>query len=170
MIADQRGPDDSLDLLSGNQVVVDKRPININVSYHGPKRHRWEGTPDYYWRQFDGGFNRDSDYNRCHGNSMNWWYRTNTMRDLDPPSTLDGDRIYLTGRRWRQGSGNMVESMTNTMLYPDQRTPWMKVPHDRQPSQVHPMHKLDTHTTQVDPSFYRDASKSTFNRLNHQRN
>lgn len=184
LVTRQKGMDDSLDLLSGNQVLIDRRPININIDYHGPGRQPWEKTPDYYDRQFDDGMNNNGysssnnrrkwtkkDDNSCYGNNLDYWYQTNGLRDLDPPSTIDGDRIYLSGRRWRQGNG-LRESMTDTMLYPDQRTPMDKA--IAPPNPVKTSLRM-SHAIQADPVHFqgnsrgpmRDSSRNTFNRVNH---
>jgi hypothetical protein len=100
---------------------AERTPININVSCNQRRAPSWMQTPDLYPRHWNKRHDHDhfSGAQRCYGGGLNAWYRTNQMRDLDPTSDIDGDRIYLTGRRWRAGMGN-PNSMTSTMVYPDQ--------------------------------------------------
>ncbi len=124
---------DDMRLLSGNQVVIDRKPVIINVSYHGGAKQPWERTPDYYDHQFDRSQTNhqnhrshrphqhngyyDANYNRsCYGrHSLGDWYNQNEMVDADPSTTIDGDRNYLTGRRWRHPR-HYRESMTNSLM------------------------------------------------------
>lgn len=154
----ERGLLDDMRLLSGNQVLIDRKPVIINVSYHGnSSRQPWERTPDYYNRQFENtqpsdryyprrhhhnhhhhhGYH-DANFSQCrYRNSLGDWYDQNEMEDADPSTTIDGDRLYLTGRRWH--SGRRVESMTDNLL-------------EYEPTNEEPMPKqVDTPLTTLPP-------------------